>query len=179
MHSTLFRSSHLFFYIGIALVLLSLFFLPAKIKVGGTPEQVDVDYYSVGWLYAPTIGSYGLASLVFGILEVSITKKETLPILSIFLIPILILISLWTLFIVLTTMVLGFNAPFWWLALIINIIPSIAVLLALFIGVKKKEFLVKALEKKSVKIAVSIITITLPLIHIAFVLQSSVLVWAC
>ena len=78
MHSTLFRSSHLFFYVGIALVLLSLVFLPSKIRVGGTPEQVDVDYYSVGWLYAPTIGSYGLASLMLGVIEVSISTKKKL-----------------------------------------------------------------------------------------------------
>ena len=182
MHSTLFRSSHLFFYVGIALVLLSLVFLPIKTRVNmGSPEWPDYEDFYVGRLLAPAIGSYGLAILVLGVIEVSISTKKRLSIFeSIFLVSFLgFLIYVWTGFIVLSAIYVGFNAPFWWLALIINIIPSITVTLALFIGVAKKEWLLRVLEKKSVKIVVSIIMIAFPLTYTAFVLQLSVLVWAC
>ena len=169
----------MFFYVGIGLVLLALVFLPAKIRVGGTPEQVDVDYYSVGWLSAFIIESYGLASLVFGIIEVTVTKESRSIFESFFLMPLLIPICLWTLFIVMATIPVGFNAPDWWLALIIHSTPGITVLLVMIIGAKKREYLVKVLKRNSVKIAISIMLIAFPLVHIAIVLQSTVLVWVC
>lgn len=179
MRSTLFRSSHLFFYVGIALVLLSLVFLPAKIKVGGTPEQVDVDYYSVGWFFAFTIGSYGLASLVLGVIEVSISKKKNLTIFeSIFLVSFFgLLIYIWTGFIALSALYVGFNGLGGLLTFMVYLVPSIVVTLALFIGVANKKYLVRVLDKKSVKIVVSIIMIAFPLTFIANVLQSTVLVF--
>ncbi len=58
------------------------------------------------------------------------------------------------------------------------LVPSITVTLALFIGVKNKEYLVRVLKKMSMKIAVSIVMIALPLMYLAAFWQLWVPFWS-
>jgi hypothetical protein len=59
---------------------LALVSLAIKIQVNvQSPEFPDYEDFNIGLLFAPVIGSYGLASLVLGITESSLLRKEILP----------------------------------------------------------------------------------------------------
>jgi hypothetical protein len=64
----------MFLYLGIALILLAVVSLPIRIPVQGQPE--DVDYFSMGWLFTPIIGVWGLASTVLGLVQSSKPKRQ-------------------------------------------------------------------------------------------------------
>jgi hypothetical protein len=66
--------SSMFLYLGIALILLAVVSLPVRIPVQGQPG--DVDYFSMGWLFAPIIGVWGLASTVIGLVQSSKPKRR-------------------------------------------------------------------------------------------------------
>jgi hypothetical protein len=66
--------SSMFLYLGIALILLAVFSLSIRIPVKGQPG--DVDYFSMGWLFAPIIGVWGLASAVLGLVQSSRPKRR-------------------------------------------------------------------------------------------------------
>jgi len=59
----------MFLYLGIALIALAVFIFPMRIPIEAQPG--DVDYYSMGWLFAPIIGVWGLASTVLGLVQSS------------------------------------------------------------------------------------------------------------
>ena len=64
----------MFLYLGIALVLLAVVSLPIRIPIQGQPG--DVDYFSIGWLFTPIIGVWGLASTVLGLVQASQPKRK-------------------------------------------------------------------------------------------------------
>ena len=64
----------MFLYLGIALILLAVLSLPVRIPIQGQPG--DVDYFSMGWLFAPIIGVWGLASTVLGLVQSSKPRKK-------------------------------------------------------------------------------------------------------
>ncbi len=65
MLNNFFRSSNLFFYVGVGLVLCALVILPTEIRVNmGSTEWPNYEDFYVGRFLAPAIGSYGLAILV-------------------------------------------------------------------------------------------------------------------
>jgi hypothetical protein len=170
LHNNVFRSSRLFLYLGFGLILLSLVFLPIMTKVNfGSPDWPDYEDFPIGFiLFAPIIGSYGLTSLTLGIAEVSMSKKENL----LFFLPIFGLIYIWTSFVVWNVvwniLRLGFDYyPFWWLYLIIHLIPSITVSVIGFLNFAKKEYLSRVLKEKVIRIAAFSMIITVPLVYVA------------
>ena len=64
----------MFLYLGIALLLLAGVSLAIRVPVQGQPG--DVDYFSMGWLFAPIIGVWGLASIVLGLVQSSQPKRK-------------------------------------------------------------------------------------------------------
>ena len=66
--------SSMFLYLGIALILLAVVSLTVRIPVQGQPG--DVDYLSMGWLFAPITGVWGLASAVLGLVQSSKPKRK-------------------------------------------------------------------------------------------------------
>jgi hypothetical protein len=87
VNNGLFSRSRSFLYLGIALVGLALVTFPMRIPIQAQP--MDVDYYSMGWLFAPIIGMWGLASTVLGLVEMSWPKRR----IESYLIPILAIVS--------------------------------------------------------------------------------------
>jgi hypothetical protein len=71
---TLFIGSRMFLYLGIALIALAVFIFPMRIPIEAQP--VDVDYFSIGWLFAPIVGVWGLASTVLGLVHSSHSKRK-------------------------------------------------------------------------------------------------------
>jgi hypothetical protein len=64
----------MFLYLGIALILLAVVSLSIRIPIQGQPG--DVEYFSMGWLFAPIIGVWGLASTVLGLVQSSKPRKK-------------------------------------------------------------------------------------------------------
>lgn len=77
----------MFLYLGIALVVLAVVTFPTRIPIQAQPK--DVDYVSVGWLFAPIIGIWGLASAVLGLVQSSSSKTK----IASYLLPILVIIT--------------------------------------------------------------------------------------
>jgi hypothetical protein len=67
-------SSRLFLYLGIALVAIAVVLFPTRIPLQAQPR--DVDYFGVGWLFAPIVGVWGLASVVLGLVQSSAPKRK-------------------------------------------------------------------------------------------------------
>ena len=72
----MFKSSRLFLYLGFGLFFLALVTFPTRVMIQVQPG--DFDDVSVGWLFAPIIGAWGLAGVALGITESSLTKKDAL-----------------------------------------------------------------------------------------------------
>jgi hypothetical protein len=70
----LFIGSRMFHYLGIALIALAVFIFPMRIPIEAQPG--DVDYFGIGWLFAPIIGVWGLASTVLGLVQSSQPKRK-------------------------------------------------------------------------------------------------------
>jgi hypothetical protein len=66
--------SKLFLLLGLALVIVALVVFPVRLPLQAQPG--DVDYYVVGWLFAPILGVWGMASLTLGLTQCSIAKKK-------------------------------------------------------------------------------------------------------
>lgn len=64
----------MFLYLGVALIALTVFIFPTRIPIEAQPG--DVDYFSTGWLFAPIIGVWGLASTVLGLVQSSQPKRK-------------------------------------------------------------------------------------------------------
>src|SRR3990170_6753024 len=70
------KSSRLFLYLGLGLVFLALVTFPTRIMM--QVQLGDFDDVGVGWLFAPIIGVWGLVSVVLGITESSMSKKDAM-----------------------------------------------------------------------------------------------------
>ena len=173
MHNTLFRSSHLFFYVGIGLILLAFFAgtITTEVEVIGSTYPDYIDFPSGFLILTPIIGGYGLTSILLGIAELPMSKKENL----LFFLPIFGVVYLWTSFIIWVIIRFGSNVPFWWLGLILYLVPGITVSVVGFIILARKEYLVRTLKKLWMRIAVSIVMIALPLVFAGALWQLSML----
>ena len=173
MLNNLFRSSYLFFYVGIGLVLLAFFAgtITTEVEVTGSTYPDYMDFPSGFLILTPIIGGYGLTSLMLGIAELPMSKKENL----LFFLPIFGVVYFWTLFIVWVILRFGSNVPFWLVGLILYLVPGITVSAVGFIILTKKEFLVRVLKKLRMRIAVSIIMVILPLVFAGALWQISLL----
>ena len=164
MQSNMFRSSRLFLYLGFGLILLSLVSSTIKTEVNAQSQDFpDYENFNIGFLFAPVIGSYGLASLALGIAEVSMPKKKTL----VCLLPIFSIIYIWTSVIVWMAIQFGFDAPFWWVYAGIHFIPSIMVSVIGVIQFAKKEYMDRIFKNNIIRKAACTILIAIPLLFVA------------
>ena len=85
--SNSFASFRVFLYLGIGLVVLAVATFPMKIPIQAQPG--DVDYFIIGWLFAPIIGIWGLASIVLGLVQSSMPKRR----IESYLLPLLVMVS--------------------------------------------------------------------------------------
>ena len=73
------KSSRLFLYLGFRLIFLALICLPVKVRYVVQPEAMELDTFYIGLILALMVGVWGLASLVLGIVESSMSKTTALP----------------------------------------------------------------------------------------------------
>jgi hypothetical protein len=65
----IFTSSNIFLLLGIALFVVALVAFPTRVEFVDQQAPGHSEDYSVGWLFAPIIGVWGLASLALGLVQ--------------------------------------------------------------------------------------------------------------
>jgi len=166
------KSSRLFLYLGFSLVFLTLVSLPIKIKVNvQNPEFPDYEDFNIGLLWAPVIGSYGLASLALGIAESPASKRRV----WLYFLPVFIFIYIGLAFAAGT---LYYNRENWffWFYLGLLLIPSIVAHAVALLHFTNKDKLAKALENPKIRIPTFVVLIAVPLLFaVAFLLALIIL----
>ena len=162
----LFTSSRMFLYLGISLVVLAFVTFPMKIPIQAQPG--DVDYFGVGWLFAPIIGIWGLTSIVFGLLQSSLTKRT----IESYLIPVLVVVTVGLGYASYMVSVFGLGIirsvgrgdPFWLLYFGLVLAPSLLIYVA-SIKFLKSEDRIDFLTKHSTKVATFSILAAVPILY--------------
>ncbi len=135
-------SPHLFLLFGFTLVILAVIILPTKLLLPAQP--MDPDYYNVGWLFSPVIGSWGLFSAAFGLIQLSWKKLK----IQVFLLPIFALALAIMMFTISVVASLGSSLIhtarmdvqlFWFSYAVLTVIPSIIVTALTAMQLRKKE----------------------------------------
>jgi hypothetical protein len=165
--SHLFMSSRMFLYLGVALVALAVVTFPTRIPIQEQP--MDVDYYSVGWLFAPIIGIWGLVSVVLGLVQSSSPKRK----IESYLLPILAVVSVSLVYAAYLAVVLGSGIirsvgkgePFFWLYFGLVLVPSLLIYASATKFLRSKEK-IDFLANKKVRAATFVILAAVPLSYI-------------
>jgi hypothetical protein len=171
-----FTSSRTFICLGLVLIALAIVTFPIRIPLQAQP--MDVDYYSVGWLFAPITAVWGLASVVLGLVESSAPKNQ----ITLYLYAILVVVTVGLAYATYLVAVfgtgiirsVGHGEPFWWLYFGLVLAPSVLMYTSavkFFRAKEKTEILVN----KKVKAATLVILAAVPLSYTAGFL---LLLWA-
>jgi hypothetical protein len=153
-------NSRFFLYVGFALIILALAYLPVKVWIVVQPETPEVDLWHLGPIYALMIGIWSLPSFLLGIMESSTSKKAALLRLS----PILCLANIFLILVVVDQikywrgmelqMLLNYS-PFLAPCVIVNIISLLYVV--------SSEKLAEALENPIIRVPLMVTFAAIPL----------------
>ena len=156
--------SRLFIYLGVALIVLAFVAFPTRIPLQAQPG--DVDYFGVGWLFAPIIGIWGLASIVLGLVQSSSPKR----IIESYLLPVVAVVTVGLAYATYMVAVFGLGIirsvgrgePFWWLYFVLVLVPSVLIYASTikFLKSEKKPIL---LMNNKVKAAAFVMLAGVPL----------------
>lgn len=69
-------SSRAFLLLGLTLVTLAFIAFPTRVKLTDQGAIGGSEHYNVGWLFAPIIGVWGLASVALGLIQSSMSKRR-------------------------------------------------------------------------------------------------------
>ena len=158
----------MFLYLGIALIALAVFIFPMRIPIEAQPG--DVDYFSVGWLFAPIIGIWGLASIVIGLVQSSQPKRKTESYLSIILAVVTVSLAYAAyLLIVFGSGIIsgvGRGEPFFWVYFGLVLAPSLLIYASSIRFLRSEERL-EFLTNQKVRLATFITLAAVPLSYTA------------
>ncbi len=161
----------MFLYLGIALILLAVLSLPVRIPVQGQPG--DVDYFSMGWLFAPIIGVWGLASTVLGLVQSSKPKRKIESYLSLILAVVTVSLAYAAYLVIVfgsgIISSVGKGEPFFWVYFSLVLAPSLLIYAYSIRFLRSKERL-DFLTNEKVRIATFVALAAVPLSYIAIFL---------
>jgi hypothetical protein len=160
--------SSMFVYLGIALILLAVVSLPMKIPVQAQPG--DVEFFSIGWLFAPIIGVWGLASTVLGLVQSSQPERR----IESYLLLVLAVVTVSLAYAAYIVIVFGSGVissvgrgePFFWVYFSLVLAPSLLIYTSSIRFLKSKERL-DFLANQKVRIAMLVALVTVPLSYTA------------
>jgi hypothetical protein len=164
-------SSFMFLYLGIALILLAVVSLFMRIPVQAQAE--DVDYFSIGWLFAPILGVWGLASIVLGLTQSSQRNRRIELYLS-------LILAVATLSLAYATYMVfvfgsgiissvGRGEPFFWVYFSLILLPSLLIYVSSIKFLRPKERLA-FLANQKVRVATFVTLAAVPLSYTAIFL---------
>ncbi len=176
MNKHFFMSFNSFMILGVALCILALASFPTGIELADQGEIGGSEHYNVGWLFAPIVGVWGLASLAVGLVQHPKTKRSLAPLLLF--ITTLVCIGLLFGFYMVVFYGLGIIAsvgkgePFFLLYFGLVLAPSIVVLTSTLKFLKAGERAIFQVGKKAKLVAFAVLA-TVPLsysiVFLAFV----------
>ena len=162
----LFASTRIFLYLGTGLIVLAVGIFPMKIPIQAQPG--DVDYFGIGWLFAPIIGIWGFASIVLGLVHSSSPKRT----IKNYLLPVLALVTGGLAYA--TYMVVFFGSgiissagrgePFWWLYFLMVLVPSLLIY-ASTIKFLRSKGPINLLANQKVRVATFVTLAAVPLLY--------------
>jgi hypothetical protein len=159
----MFESSRLFLYLGLGLVFLALITFPTNVMI--QIQQGDFDDVSIGWLFAPIIGAWGLASVTLGITEAFMSRKEAL----LCLLPVFAFIYIGLGFASWMVTVYG-ESWFWRVYFGLLLFPCLIANTAAILYFAKKEKFAHALKNQRTRSLAFIALIAVPLLYTAIFL---------
>ena len=167
-----FACSNVFLILGIALFVLALITFPTRVEFVDQQAPGHTEHYTVGWLFAPIIGVWGIASLALGLVQSSGPRwavARLLLFLSLLVCVGLIFASYMVVFYGLGIFVsVGRGEPFFLLYFGLVLVPSIIILASTIKFLRAEERAIFQVSKK-VKAAVFAVIAVVPLTYsIAF-----------
>ena len=160
LRNHMFESSRLFLYLGLGLVFLALATFPTNVMIQVQPG--DFDDVSVGWLFAPIIGAWGLTSVTLGITESSLSKKYAL----LCFLPVFVLFYIGLGFA--SWMVMAYGMSWFWRFFFgLLLFPCLIANMVGFLYFTKKEKLADTLKNQRTRILTSLALIAVPLLYTA------------
>jgi len=156
----------MFLLLGIALVVLAFAAFPTRVSIQAQPG--DEDYYTVGWLFAPIIGVWGLASVTLGLVQSSMPRRSIEP----YLLFILAVVCIGLSFAAYTAVVFGSGIiysvgrgePFFWLYFGLVLAPSLITISSTVKFLKAKEK-TSTLMSNKVRAAAFVLLAAVPLTY--------------
>jgi hypothetical protein len=163
----------MFVYLGVALVVLAVVTFPARVMLHA--QAADSDYYGVGWLFAPIIGVWGLASLVLGLVQSSQPKSKV----EAYLLPISVVLFVGFAFAAFMAAVygvgivrsVGHGEPFWLIYFGFVLGPSLIAGASTYKYLKSKEKENRLLLDKKVRAVTFVLLAAVPLLYSTFLLN--------
>ena len=161
----------MFLYLGIALILLAVFSLSIRIPIQSQPG--DVDYFSIGWLFAPIIGVWGLASTVLGLVQSSQPKRKVESYLSLILAVVTVSLAYAAYMVIVfgsgIISSVGRGEPFFWVYFSLVLAPSLLIYASSIKFLRSKEKL-DFLANQKIRNASFVTLATVPLSYTAIFL---------
>jgi len=151
------NSRHLFLYSGFGLILLAFLFLPMRTAV---MIGIDLDYYWIGWIFAPVMGAWGLASLALWLSEFSMSRGRVLQGLSLVCVPIYFSLA----FAVFMVIYVRVNWS-WHLFFALILGPCVIASVAAILYAAKKQKLAYSLKNQRTRSLAFIALIAVPLLY--------------
>jgi hypothetical protein len=156
----------MFVYLGVALFVLAVVTFPTH------AQAADSDYYGVGWLFAPIIGVWGLASLVLGLVQSSQPKSKV----EAYLLLISALLFVGFAFAAFMAVIYGVGIvqsvargePFWLIYFGFVLVPGLIAGVSTYKYLKSKEKESRVLMDKKVKAVTFVLLAAVPLLYSAF-----------
>ena len=166
-----FVGSRLFLYLGITLIALAVFTFPIRIPIEAQP--MDVDYFSMGWLFAPIIGVWGLASIVIGLVQSSKPKRRIESYLSLILAVVTVSLAYAAYLVIVfgsgIIRSVGRGEPFFWVYFSLVLAPSLLIY-AYSIRFLRSKGRLDFLTNQKVRIATFVVLAAVPLSYTAIFL---------
>ncbi len=163
------KSSRLFLYIGLGLVVLAILAFPIKARfIGETPGASET--YGIGWLFAPVIGMFGFAGIILGLAQSP--KSHAVYFLLVLVIMYAGLGFAGWMAVVYATPLWQMKNPFWWAYFFLFLIPTAISTVTFILRCTKKDSLQKALSNKKIKLALGCLLVLIPILFSAFFLYT-------
>ena len=164
--SHMLTSSRMFLYLGIGLVVIALATFPLKIPIQA--QQGDVDYFGIGWLFAPIIGIWGFASIALGLVHSSSPKRT----IESYLLPVLALVTVGLAYAIFMVIFFGSGIissagrgePFWWLYFLMVLVPGLLIY-SLAIKFLRSKGPIDLLGSQKVRVTTFVTLAAVPLLY--------------
>ncbi len=160
--------SQAFLLLGLVLIVLAFIAFPTRVEFGDQGAIGGSEHYNVGWLFAPIIGIWGVASIALGLIQSSMPKHR----IEYYLMLILVVVCTGLAFAGFMTIVygsgiimsVGRGEPLFLIYFALVLVPSL-IIMASTVGFMKMGKRADFLVNKKVKVAVFFLLAAVPLTY--------------